>query len=48
MIVIGGAMGGLLFGPLAKRRAAALESGDQADPDAAKGPIMPSPSSTPS
>lgn len=28
VVLIGGAMGGLLFGPLAKRRAAALESGD--------------------
>jgi hypothetical protein len=41
VIVIGGAMGGLLFGPLAKRRAAALEAGDQAAADAAHGRIIP-------
>jgi hypothetical protein len=41
VIVIGGFMGGLLFGPLAKRRAAALESGDGATADAAQGRIIP-------
>ena len=41
VVVIGGAMGGLLFGPLAKRRAAALESGDTATADEAQGRIMP-------
>ena len=41
VVVIGGAMGGLLFGPLAKRRAAALESGDTATADEAQGRIIP-------
>jgi hypothetical protein len=40
VILIGGAMGGALFGPLAKRRAAALESGDAAAAAAAHGKIM--------
>jgi hypothetical protein len=41
VVVIGGAMGGLLFGPLAKRRAAALESGDMATAAAAQSRIIP-------
>lgn len=41
VVVIGGAMGGLLFGPLAKRRAAALEAGDTATADEAQGRIIP-------
>ena len=41
VIVIGGAMGVTLFGPLAKRRAEALESGDTATADDAQGRIIP-------
>jgi hypothetical protein len=41
VVLIGGAMGGLLFGPLAKRRATALESGDTADAEAAQARIIP-------
>ncbi|MFP5255930.1 MAG: hypothetical protein ACLGI8_08795 [Acidimicrobiia bacterium] len=41
VLVVGGAMGGLLFGPLAKRRAAALESGDHAAAAEAQGRIIP-------
>jgi hypothetical protein len=41
VIVIGGVMGGVFFGPLAKRRAAALESGDEAGAAQAQGRIIP-------
>ena len=41
VITIGGFMGGLLFGPLAKKRVAALESGDIAVADAAQARIIP-------
>lgn len=41
VVAIGGALGGGAFGPLAKRRAAALEAGDQAAADAAQGRIIP-------
>ncbi len=41
VVVIGGAMGGAVFGPLAKRRAEALESGDSAGADAAQRRIIP-------
>lgn len=41
VIVIGGVMGGVFFGPLAKRRAAALESGDEAAAAQAQGRIIP-------
>ena len=41
VLIIGGAMGGGLFGPLAKKRAAALEAGDTAAADAAQGRIIP-------
>jgi uncharacterized membrane protein len=41
VVVIGGAMGGGLFGPLAKRRAAALKSGDTAAAEAAQARIIP-------
>jgi hypothetical protein len=41
VLVVGGVMGGVLFGPLAKRRATALESGATADAASAQGRIMP-------
>lgn len=41
VVVIGAVMGGAFFGPLAKRRAAALDSGDEADAAAAQGRIIP-------
>lgn len=41
VVVIGGAMGATLFAPLARRRAAALETGDAADADAAQSKIIP-------
>jgi hypothetical protein len=41
VVVIGGFMGGALFGPLAKQRAAALDTGDTAAADAAQGRIIP-------
>src|SRR5688572_19636410 len=41
VLVVGGFMGGVFFGPLAKRRAAALESGDEAAATAAQGRIIP-------
>ncbi|HEX4866418.1 MAG TPA: DUF2269 family protein [Acidimicrobiales bacterium] len=47
VLVIGGAMGGLLFGPLAKRRVAALESGDALPPSGPRAASSRSPCSTP-
>jgi hypothetical protein len=41
VIAIGGALGGMAFGPLAKRRADALERGDTAAATAAQGRIIP-------
>ena len=41
VIVIGGVLGGAAFGPLAKRRAAALEAGDLAGAEAAQSRIIP-------
>ena len=41
VVAIGAAMGGLGFGPLAKRRAEALEAGDTAAADAAQSKIIP-------
>ena len=41
VVVIGAVMGGAFFGPLAKQRAQALESGDAAAADAAQGRIIP-------
>lgn len=41
VVVIGAVMGAAFFGPLAKRRAAALERGDEADAAAAQGRIIP-------
>jgi hypothetical protein len=41
VVVVGGVLGGVFFGPLAKRRAAALESGDDAGAAAAQGRIIP-------
>ncbi len=35
VVFVGGAMGGMLFGPLGERRAAALDSGDTATADGA-------------
>jgi hypothetical protein len=41
VVVIGAVMGSVFFGPLAKRRAEALESGDGAAADAAQRRILP-------
>lgn len=41
VLVIGGVMGGVFFGPLAKRRAEALEAGDVATADQAQARIIP-------
>ena len=41
VITIGGVMGGAVFGPLAEKRAAALESGDAAAAAAAQSRIIP-------
>lgn len=41
VIVAGGVMGGVLFGPLAKKRAAALEAGDSNGAAEAQGRIIP-------
>lgn len=41
VVVIGGAMGGLVFAPLSRTRLAALESGDTAKADAAQSRIIP-------
>ncbi len=41
VVTIGGFMGGMLFGPLAKKRAEALEAGDMATADAAQARIIP-------
>jgi uncharacterized membrane protein len=41
VLVIGGVMGGVFFGPLAKRRAEALEAGDVAAADQAQARIIP-------
>lgn len=40
-MVIGAVTGAVGFGPLAKRRASALESGDSADAASAQGRIIP-------
>jgi hypothetical protein len=41
VVVIGGVMGGAVFGPLAKRRSAALAAGDQGAAEAAQRSIVP-------
>lgn len=41
VVVIGGVLGGGAFGPLAERRATALESGDIGAADSAQGRIIP-------
>jgi hypothetical protein len=41
VVAIGGTLGGAFFGPLAKRRAAALEAGDPATADRAQARIIP-------
>jgi hypothetical protein len=41
VVVIGAVMGGAFFGPLAKRRAEALDAGDASAADAAQGRIIP-------
>jgi hypothetical protein len=41
VVIIGAVMGVAFFGPLAKRRLAGLEGGDQADADAAQARIIP-------
>lgn len=41
VVLIGGAMGGLVFGPLAKKRSAALEAGDAATAEAALARTIP-------
>lgn len=41
VVLIGGAMGGLVFAPLARKRLAGLESGDLASAEAAQSRIIP-------
>jgi hypothetical protein len=41
VVVIGAVMGGAFFGPLAKQRAAALDTGDVAAADRVQGRIIP-------
>lgn len=41
VVVLGAVMGSTVFGPLAKRRAEALEAGDQPSADAAQARMMP-------
>lgn len=41
VLVVGGAMGGLVFNPLARKRLAGLESGDLAAAEAAQARIIP-------
>ncbi len=41
VVVIGGALGGLVFAPLARKRLAGLDSGDVAAADAAQARIIP-------